>query len=319
MSKAMEGNAARARPGILGWKYLNEIVEVVLVVAFFVVLDLAIPRQWGLNHLELYALYVVVAGFAARYGAPSGYVAGALSALAYDLLIIFHPTETSLTTQELLQPFLLFVGGIVVSEIVRYHQRRVTEAETLAQEATAALKDMGIRYQSVAEMNAELEQRIATQPTSVATILDVAKRLSALNPNEMYGAVLDLIRDVMDVEACSLYLLVGEQPRLKVGQPESWPNRPRTLQGGTGIAGRAVRERQIVTVRDVLDRDGQAALKNEPMLMAGPLIGSDGKAFAVVIIEQLPFSKFTPANIRQFYLILDWVSSMLRKAPAAST
>src|SRR5271165_887283 len=101
------------RDWLVEWRP-REIVEAILGVAMVTALDLLIPQRWGLEHLDLYTLWVVVLAIAARYGAPAGYIAGGSAALAFLLVLVIQTDANQpLAPNVEIQPFLLFTSGVM--------------------------------------------------------------------------------------------------------------------------------------------------------------------------------------------------------------
>src|SRR5207237_6519997 len=88
-------------------------------IAIILVIGAALPDQgWGLLNLRPHPLWIIVLAIAVRYGALSGYLAGALSALTYGLLLWTRPeARFQLVAQpELIQHFLMFLTGAMLCE-----------------------------------------------------------------------------------------------------------------------------------------------------------------------------------------------------------
>lgn len=310
-----------------------ETVEAVLGVVLVAGLDLLIPAAWGLNHLDLFALWVVVLAIAARHGAPAGYVGGALAALAFYLLLAQNIDPTApLAAMVQIQPFLLFTAGVLVSEVVRARKRQEVQTDARYRRATAALADLGQQLEIAREAQRDLERRIAVQPTSLALALDQARGLAAASRETAPPLVLAMLRDLLGAERCALYRIeMGadshETLRLSAGLPEGWAGRPASLVPAGPVVGRALRERRVVSVREAIlrdglatmahasgPRDGQATLTRETVLLAGPLLGEDGAPFALVVVEALPFTRFTPSAVAVLEALLGLASVSMRGA-----
>jgi GGDEF domain-containing protein len=288
------------------------LVETALGLALVLIAAAVVPGQWGLLGVQPHPLWLVVLMIAGRYGSPVGYLAGALSALTYLALLASRPDAGPLAAHDLIQPFLLLIGGAMVSEVARAHQGRVAELEGKARAAEDALADFAPRYLAALEDRAELEKRIVGQTASIASLYDAARRLETLQAEELYPAILDVVVEFLEAEACALYLLRDGGLELRAARP-SGADRPTRLDPRRGLAGRALRELDVITIRDRLLEVGADAVAGEPHLMAGPLIGREG-AVGVVVVERVAFLKLTPTSARLLGLILDWASNALRNA-----
>jgi GAF domain-containing protein len=303
--------------GIIAWllkRQTIEIFEAILGVAAIGLLDYFLPLQLGLQQFDLYLLWVVVLGIAARYGAPAGYVACILAAIVFEGLIVLHASPyTSISPHEAIQPFLLFVAGILVSELVRSHKHAAEEAQQKLQKANTLFHTLQEQYTRTVDIRNELERRIANQPISTGIVTDFASRMNTLRTQDLYPTILDLLHSMLEVDACALYLPDNRQMRLMIGQPEGYAGRPGMITSNEVLAYRALRERRVVTIRDVVQQQGPGTPPIYGML-AGPLLGRDGQLLGLIVIEAMPFFKVTPGNIRIFEQLLLWIATSLQNA-----
>jgi GGDEF domain-containing protein len=294
----------------------SECVEAVAGVLLVTAIGLALPGHWGLLDVQPHPYWLVVLAIGVRYGLPAGYVAGGLSAASYLALSWFAPREraTPFGAHDLLQPLLLLAGAVVIGEIAEARRRRLVEAERVGAETSAALDEALTRYRATLEVKSELEKRIVGQPASVMTLYETAKQLETLDRARLYPAILNLLTTVVGVEACALYVRNPDGFRLHSALPASGAQRALTLDTSEGVIAQSIRERRLVTVRDRLRADGPAGLADEPALMAGPLLDHAGELSGLVVVEKLPFLKFSPTSVRLCNLILDWASTALQNA-----
>lgn len=276
-----------------------------------------IPRHWGLLDLQPHPLWIVVIGIAVRYGAASGYTAGAAAAASYMMFLCFTP-ELHLhppRTPQLAQPFLLLTVGIALSELAGSQRRRLATTEARYQQAMAMFDYVVKRQRALSDQKSELERRILDQSTSLPTLYHVAKSLHVLDVEAVYQAIVEVVSSVFAAEACALYLCREDGLELWTGSPQV--GRPAVLHAPTGVLGRALRERRVVTIHDRLkDEDPLAASDDDdPVVMAGPLLDR-GQILGIVAVERLPFERLSRASTRTFQLILDWSSVALLNAVA---
>jgi len=308
-------NSTQRVAQILTGKRSVEIGEAVLGVAAIGLLDYFIPTELGLQQLDLYLLWVVVLGISARYGAPSGYVVSVLAAAVFDLLVYLkgNPYQAS-SPHQAIQPFLLFTAGVLVSELVRTGRNNAERATEKMRNANKGLYLLQEQYAISQDVKSELERRIANQPLSITTMSEFAGRMSMLPRAELYPVIMELLRTLLEVESCSIYRMEANQLRLAVGYPDGTANRPMMLTLDNVMIQRAIYERKTMTIRDMLQQFGPVDFAQAKGIMAGPLFDREGKLLGIIIIERMPFFKFTQANIYLFQSLLKWISGSLQNA-----
>jgi polysaccharide biosynthesis protein PelD len=291
-------------------------VETLIGVAIVSAAGLMIPGHWGLLTLYPHPLWIVVLGIAIRYGAPSGYVAGGLAAISQCLALWLRPEARfqPVPAHALIQPFLFVVVGMVIGQAVRAQQQRLTDTKEKYRQAIETLQTLAQEHSTTHAVKVELEKQIISQPDSVTTLYEMAKKLETLQTDALYPALLDLIQRFMAVEACTYYGVEGTRVHRIESVPTQPADRSATSESPHGLLAQAISERRVVSLRDRLLALGPAALGRESVLVAGPLFGSDGTVVGAITIERLPFLKLTPTTLRLFSLILDWGSTALQNA-----
>jgi polysaccharide biosynthesis protein PelD len=299
-------------------RLIIELIETVLGILLVALLDYFLPRKLELHHLDLYLLWVVVLGIAARYGAPAGYVASFLAAITFQVLISVDPYEV-LSPHIIIQPFLLFSSGILVSQLVRIHKVSAEQAKEKLKKVTHSLMKLQEKYNIVTDYKSELERRIANQPISIAMMSEFAGRMSTLQTRDLPQTIEELLQSVLDVQSCSIYLAgqdnkfrLAEKSGSTVGQLPAITTKHSTIDNP--LIQRAVREKRVITIRDVLQHHDPTEFSKVPAVIAGPLINRNGQLLGIILIERIPFFRFTPANIRLFEQLLKWISISFENA-----
>lgn len=321
-ARALRQSLHRAVQSTAGW-WLVGLCEGVTGIVIVTLVGATLPGQWGLLRVQPHPLWIVVLAIALRYGRGAGYAIGASSALVYAILEYLRPGArlAPLAAHDLIQPFLLLVGGVLIGEFAHAHHCRQAVAEERCERATAYASELDGRYQALRVAHTELERRIIGQPASVATVHAAAKMLRVLRPADLYPAVLDVVVRLLEAEAVALYLERGGRYELQAGHPADHPGRPLVVVAAENenatsdtVIARAVRSRTIVTIRDLILDAGLVGAIDKPALMAGPVLTAEGYVRAVVVVERLPFLRLAPDTIELFRVILDWVAMALDNA-----
>lgn len=290
------------------------VIEALVGIVALTIAGFVAPGHWGMLDIQPHPLWVVVIAIAIRYGAASGYIAGFVAAASYTLFLCVSPDLHlhAPSMQQMTQPILLLIGGIVVGELTRSQHRRLTTVQQHYQQMRESSRELMQHQRMLADENAELKRRIMTQSSSLLTLHHVAQTLNVLQVEAIYPAIRDIVSSVLEAEDCALYCRREEWLQLYIGSPQSYP--PAISSATKGIMGRALREARIVTIRDRLMDEDPQAIVGDPVVMAGPLVGRDAQILGIVAVRQLPIAKLSRPSIRTFQILLDWSSAALANA-----
>jgi len=257
---------------------------------------------------------------AIRYGSPTGPITGVLCAVLQivgiaalgELSTLFHigvlkrPEQASIyILPSLLVALLYVVVGIVLGEAMEWRIRRAEFHQRQAEEMRRKVQASEIRRQEIESAYRVLEGRIAGQTSTVITLYESAQRLDALEPQEIYHGLADVLKKNLDVERCSIWE-AGPDKVFRPVVPAEPGDRP------LPPLGRAVlREGGVVTAREFFLE--QEAAPGDGLL-AGPLRATGDQITAVVVVEAMRFVGFTHTRVRLFELLLAWTSRSLANA-----
>ncbi len=301
------------RPALQSVGLLEAFVGVALVttVAMFV------PGNWGLLGVQPHPLWLVVLAIAIRYGTAAGYAGGAFAACAYWLMLWLQPGSNGQlpAAYELLQPLLLFVGGAITSELVQSERERGKHAEDDRRRVTAELQEVTQRCAALQEVHEELQKRIVGQTASIISLYEVAKQLTTLDAKALCKSTVNLVVNYIGADAASLYLRNSQGDlELQARVPPVDSLRRTVLDPRSGLVSRALREARVVTLHEQLPSSMADLGEGVQAVMAGPLLDESGRVCGVVVVERMPFMKFTPATVQLFDLLVDWASTALQSA-----
>lgn len=298
--------------------WIREMVEAVLGLGSVVGLSWWIPGPWRMSHLIFCAFFIVVFAIAIRYHMLVAYSASLFAAISYGLLLWLHP-EMRVQPNFLylaLEPFLLLSSGIFASDILRWQRHRLNTLEQKYAYANETLQETYKQYQAVLTINEALEQQVAGQSTSVATMSDKMTHLWKLNGNERYSAILDIVIYAVEAQSCALYMQRNGFLHLSAARPIEGSLYPPVLNTNDPLVKRVIEQRKVSTIRDSLTQE--KSVSREVAVMAGPLLDQAGKIMGIVIIDNMSLLKFTPGAVRLFSSILQMVSLSLQTARLAA-
>ncbi len=296
-------------------------VEIAIGYIVLVTLNLLLFREdnWGYFDANPHPFWLIIIPVAARYGAMPGYAAGAIAAILYVIFIVLQPrsvfTIDILSSQAILNPvlFLVVAGGL--GELRESQKRAHKDLAARYDQIEADLQDLAQRYLTAVEINREMQRRIVAQASTVTTLYQAAKGLEELEIDQLAPAVLELVTTFAEAESCAVYLRQGNRFVLKAGRPEE-PDfaRPPELDVSQGMPAMALIERRTVTVRDLLSEASPAEVMRHRLLMMTPLIGHNDEVIGMLVVEKLPFLRFTPSAVKLFGLLGDWASTAFQTA-----
>jgi polysaccharide biosynthesis protein PelD len=271
------------------------------------------------RYASLHPFWLIVVLIAVRYGALPGYVAGALSALVYLAIAVLRagslPQADILSAQVLLNPVLFVLVAGALGELQESGKRAYRSLVAKYEEVEAGMQDLAQRYLASRELNTELERRIAIQTSTVTTLYKAAKSLENLDMQILSPSVLELTVSFVEVEACALYLRRDGRFMLEEARPANVDfDRPQELGTTQGLLAIVLGERRTATVRDVMAEATPAQIMSQRLLMATPLLSEDSEVMGILIVERMPFLRFTPAAVKLFALLGDWASSAFQRA-----
>ncbi len=295
-------------------------IEMIAGLGVLVAINLLFFREDpGFRGVNPNPLWIVVIAIAVRYGALPGYAVGALSACVYLVLVVLGAGSVSqaniFSVDVLLQPVLFLVAGGAIGELRESHKRAQKRLAAKYDEVEAGLQDVAQKYLASMELGRELERLISTQTSTVMTLYQAAKALENLEVRDLSPSVLELISSFVEAESCAIYLRQNGKFILEGGRPQN-PGfeRPEELDTTQGLPAIAIAERRTATVRDLVADATPAQVSRRRPLMVAPLLSEDDELMGMLVVERMPFLRFTPAAIKLFSLLGDWASSAFQRA-----
>lgn len=289
------------------WRHLgeHEVGEVLCGIALIALISWCIPGSWLSSHLLFCAFFLVVSASAIRYHTATAYSAGGLAAISYSGLFWLHPEMRVQAdiARFILEPFLLLVSGVVISDLSRIQRHRLSTLERQYMRTNDVLQATKRRYQTILTINEELERQVVGQSASISVVSEKIAGIWHLRGNECYNAILDMLIQAMGVQSCSIYVCnLPGQWCLVASQSISESKFALQLEADDPLVQRVLSTGQVSTIRDFLS-EGQT-LASQMAVMAGPLCDRAGEVVGIVMINTIPLLKFTPGSIRLFSALL---------------
>jgi hypothetical protein len=217
----------------------------------------------------------------------------------------------------MVEVFLMFLAGVLISEAVGASHRRAEYLESQLQKYELDLEDLRRRNEQSTAVIGELQRRIVDKGASMASVRELTAMFSSSQPQSLYRALLHCVVKELGAEACALYLKGPDNHLLyTLGYPEILPGRAKTADA-CGLVALALTERRVVTLRDLL-QGPEGCSRNQSVMMAGPLELPEGVVVGVVVVEQMPLLKLTPTNVRLLEAIIDLCLQSLSRTMSPS-
>lgn len=283
------------------------VVDILVIAALIVLVNLIFfPHDPGFLSLPLNPWLVLAVLLGARHGMAVGVGGAILSALL--LWGSANAGESSLEISILLErPMrLVVVGWIILGAVVGsvLDAERKTSKEKVAELDKLRRSEENLRSENylLESENAELRRKVLGATDTVSTIYDMARGLITLEGRDLYQASLELVERHTGANCCAL--LLDNHGELKL--IESRGTLPPSFQPerSGGMVLQALRERRVVTLREVPDDEGCA--------LSLPLIPPDHEQpIGVLAVPSIPLERLNAQTQKTLELLADWTARAL--------
>lgn len=296
--------------------YLVELGGGLLVLA--IVNLLLRPGDLGLLAVEPHPALLLVALVAGRHGLREGLMSGVIAGGLVLACILGRLDDLSWSElrdlRNYLTPLLLIGIGFLLGAVREERSREARALEERVEALQQELADQAVRFMAAAEAKHELERRVADESASLSNLYAAARAMETLEVDQLYAAVAATTRRFLHADACQCYVLDGGLLRLRAAEGPA-PDHPE-LPPQEGLVGFAIRRGKPASIRDYVLVSSLEDLQGASMLMAAPMLGTDGTLLGCVTVTALPFLKLTPAYLDRLGLVADWGGRALRNARA---
>lgn len=272
----------------------------------------------GFSGVNPHPYWIVIVPIAVRYGFKGGLWAGFLSGLTMIAMMRLNLPDISLSEfmeiRHFSQPILFITAGIVIGEIREAQKRRFQDLKTEFNDISAAFENLSERYETLENAKQEIDTRIISQEHTLSTLYEAAQALKSLNEEEIYPAVLNLLKDFIAVEACSIYKLSDNKLQLVTSSGDMKGTRPQEAPTDEGIMGHAILSGETVSINTLISSKEFSDQKVLDIIISAPLVNSENEIMGILNIEEISFVKFNPQTIRMTSLIADWCSAAIVNA-----
>lgn len=306
----LKSNFMRKRARIS--KYFEALLGLVFLTAINLVFWRSDP---GFINVSPHPFWIVILLSSCRYGFRTGFFAGFVSGLIFLLFKLLSIPDVSIADFKSLslwgKPMLFFMIGVILGEIRQLQIRDYNEVCEVRDTYKDAFEKIKVKFDILSEAKQEVDSKILSQESTLGTLYEAAQGLRTLSIGSIYPAVLEILRDFMDVEECSIYLLEGSDFRLDTAIRHGKGYLPDVVSHEDGLMGLAASSKKTVSIRDVAD----TADMSGGILISAPILADNHRhVVGVLNVEKMPFLKFTSDSVRVAGLVADWCGSSVENA-----
>lgn len=304
----------------------GELIEAGLGVGGILGVSWWIPSGWQPSHLVFCALFLVVFAVAVRSGTLVAYTTSVLAAFGYGVLLWLRPElrQWPISFYLGLEPFLLLLGGIGSSDLLRWQRQKLARLEQQCTELEDILGQTQQRYQEIVTLHEEQDRQIAGQHISLITLSEQLAMLARLPEQDRLDKLVEVLTSAIEAQNCAVYLRRDGEWRLAAEQTGNCVGHAAVLPTSDPVIKQVLRQRTVCTVRDVLKDVGGAegvgsaerakgvqATMQGTAVLAGPLLNHFDELVGVVTLDNLPLLKFNQGSVRLFRALLEIIAKTL--------
>lgn len=270
--------------------------------------------DWSFSGVALHPFLFVIAIEASQYGLRPALLSAFVGVGLYII------GARGLGGDDMLPILAMLVTGILLGMVQEARNKQLREARQELDRSRTEQDRLRQRIQVLTEANNELNERILGEVKTVSSFSEIARRLSVLDRNDLYGAICDLINDYLSATRSTVYEKRGDELSLKAAKGYVVvPEELKSIQDKNSVAWKAIEQKAPLSALDVLKQsDGKRATLKEgqfPILMAAPIYDEASQEIkGVVCVNNLPFSKFHGASTKILGVVARWAGDSLYNA-----
>jgi len=309
MSNPEWDSRAHRRERSSRWRFC--VVEnIVLNLAIFLVFFHFNPLRQAFLTMNIHPLLILVALMSLRYGNYLGIISAAIASATFvyayhllgrDLIIFFLEWSH--------YKFLLmfFLTAVVLGSSKDRADFAIDRLHEELAETKSELTDLSEAKQKSEFVAAELKKQIIGAEDSILSLYEVATSLETVRSEEVYTEVMTVMARFLKANTVAIYMVDQERGylRLKVHMGDSENLKVSLRVDDHAYLQSVVKELKVVKI-------GGASAATDPIFSAP--ISKEGRAIAVINIEDADISMVTEYTYNLFKIIVEWISKALTRA-----
>lgn len=301
---------------------LESLMEAFLGILFLMVVNvLFFQDDPGFMRVQPHPFLFLTILIASRYGTFDGFITGSLCATIYAAYLFADKDlefiRQSFEWHQMIEAYLFVIMGVLLGEIRSMSDREVQEAKKEAEISRLREREAKEALEAVTKVKEELQRRILSAEDPLARFYESASKISIINPEEGYPAIMDLVEKFVGAEKFALYLarqsdyVASAEPKVFEIRFSRGFERPDefgpTLTSAHPAVAKALESRQVVTARE--------ATGQSDIIACAPLCDpKEGIVFGLIVIHRMPFIRLTRLAISHLETIAGWAAKTLYEA-----
>jgi polysaccharide biosynthesis protein PelD len=314
---AVQSNSVRQQPArYLAGLRLSALIEISLFIVSVLLADQILGAQDRFSSAFIHPFWIVVVLSSSYYGTREGLVAAVISSFAF--LIGNFPIQRvdelgdAWLMRAMLLPVLWCLAALLLGFLADALRDREKRLQIELSEVQEQLQTITHAYESLQTANQHLQVRVAAQVCTVNAMYQASRAIDRNGVGEVLVGVNDLVRQVLNPEKFSLYLLSDAQ--LEAVANEGWTQEEGYLgefDAQSALYDAVIVQRRFLTLTDRFD----AITLGHEGLLAGPLINDEtGRVVGMLKIEAIGFLDLNWSTIQNFRIVCNWVGGALANA-----
>jgi len=215
-----------------------------------------------------------------------------------DFLILFKKPE-------IFGQFLLFVGGgSIIGEVREVKNRKFKEIQMEYVDLEDAYSQLTKAYDQLSEVKKEVDTRVTGKETTLLKLYQAEQSLKSLRERDIYPAVIEILKNFISVEACSIYRLHDNQLQM-TARLNDHSSRIQKRRKGFNIMKKAIKTKETISM-----------LSHPFIIICAPFMDSKNQVIGVINIEKVPKMKKNPQTVRMTTLIAQQCAAAIQSASA---
>lgn len=281
----------------------------------------------GFFRHTLNPLWIGIFIFVFRYGLWAAIFSGITSAVYYLAMIWFLGDRFYFEdTQFYFTPSSFIIVGTALGFGIYRFQKKITTLDTNLNtviENNRILTEESSTYQSITK---ELEKKVVTQMSTMATVFQGAQKLESSDFEELYTAILQFFSRMISSNQSALYIKKNNTWVLhnQIGwdTQDQWPQNYQLQEGLLGVC---LSNRKIVTIKDLIPDINEIDIQQDSHrpetanLIAAPLEIKKGEIHAIFTVQNIEIIYLNSATINTLQFLIGWANRSLQKADHIQT